>query len=203
MFRISTQQIAPLWYNQAMNTRKTTIHLALTDKDRKVKIVPAQPVIFLAGPIRNAPDWQSEAIKFLLDKDVDAFVASPRRTAPDSLRPFIAKDNNQYEVFERQRAWEQYYLYKASDNGCIFFYLPAESKVKDDEEKVYAHITMMELGEWIARHKANPEVNLIVATDGDFPEWSTIKFELESESISAIYTSLQEGLEAVIQRLIK
>lgn len=183
--------------------RKTKVHLPISNKGRKIKIFPTQPVIFLAGPIRNAEHWHNTAIQYLLDKNVDAFVASPRRTADESLRPYIEIDDASYEVFPRQRAWEQYYLNQAADNGCILFYLPKETSEKDAPEKVYAHITMMELGEWIARHKVNPKINLIVASDGDFPEWSTIRFELETEGVHSIYSSLEDGLNAAIRAIEK
>ncbi len=186
-------------YDTGMSDLKTKVHLPITDQGRKVKIVPTQPVIFLAGPIRNAPVWQDDAIKYLIDQNVDAFVASPRRTIREELRPFVEADNSDYEIFERQRAWEQYYLYKAADRGCILFYLPKEAEIKDDQEKVYAHITMMELGEWIARRKEDPEIHLVVATDGSFPEWSTIEFELKTEGVTNIYSSLADGLKAVVE----
>ena len=34
-------------------------------------------IVFLAGPIKGAPDWQAQAIKDLADLDV--YVANPRR----------------------------------------------------------------------------------------------------------------------------
>ena len=34
-------------------------------------------IVFLAGPIKGAPDWQTQAIKDLADLDV--YVANPRR----------------------------------------------------------------------------------------------------------------------------
>lgn len=180
------------------NMRKTKIHLPISNEGRKIKIVPTQPVIFLAGPIGNAPHWHNDAIQYLLDKDVDAFIASPRRTIDEKLKDLIQNDTGSYEEFPRQRAWEQYYLYKASENGCIFFYLPQEFS-KEDPQKVYAHITMLELGEWIARHKINPKIKMIVATNGNFPEWHTIKFELETEGQVPTFHSLNEGLDAVMR----
>ncbi len=179
---------------------KTRIHLPITYQGRKVKIIPTQPVIFLAGPIRNAPHWHDEAIKFLLNENADVFIASPRRTIHADLIKFVELDNNSYEIFERQRTWERYYLDAASENGCIVFYLPKESEIKDDPNKVYAHITMMELGEWIARYKHDREIGLIVATDGNFPEWSTVKYELEQDGIPYV-DSLEKGLKYALSHI--
>lgn len=182
---------------------ETTVHLPINENDRKVKIVTPKPIIFLAGPIRNAPPWRNEAIKLLIEKDLGVFIASPARTISEELRPYVEKDKVEYELFERQRAWEQYYLYEAAKKGCVFFYLPKESETKEVEDKVYSHITMLELGEWIERHKNNKKINLVIATDGSFPEWSVVKYELEKEGVTNIYLSLTEGIDAVARLVSK
>lgn len=176
--------------------KNTKIHLALSDKGRKIKIPTDLPVLFLAGPSRNAPRWQEEAISFLLNKDKQIFVASPTREIRSDLRPYIEVDKPEYEVFERQRAWEQYYLYAAASRGCIVFWLPKESSEKEYTDKVYAHITMMELGEWIARKKIDEKINLVIGTDGNFPEWRTIEYEIKTEIPTVpVCKSLQETIE--------
>lgn len=159
---------------------KTRVHLPISDLGRKVKIYSDLPTIFLAGPIRNAPKWQESAIQYMVDRNTEAFIASPTRSIKDSLLEFVEKDRDDYQTFTRQRAWEQHYLYEAAENGCIVFFLPKEGS-REYEDKVYAHITMMELGQWIVRKKYNPDIKLVIGTDGEFPEWSTIEFELKTE----------------------
>ncbi|MEX2010255.1 MAG: nucleoside 2-deoxyribosyltransferase domain-containing protein [Parcubacteria group bacterium] len=182
---------------------RLAVHLPINENDRKVKIVTTKPIVFLAGPIRNALPWRDDAIKLLIEKELDVFIASPARTIDDGLRQYVEKDKPEYEVFERQRAWEQYYLYEAAKNGCVFFYLPKEAEIKEVADKVYAHITMLELGEWIERHKNNKNINLVIATDGNFPEWSTVKYELEKEEVTNIYLSMQDGIDAVAHLISK
>ncbi len=41
------------------------------------------PLIFLAGPIQGAPDWQSEAISIIHDIDPAIAIASPRKDYPE------------------------------------------------------------------------------------------------------------------------
>lgn len=180
--------------------RNTKIHLPISNKGRKVKIETELPVIFLAGPIRNAPKWQEEAIKILLEKNENVFVASPTRKVHPHLMPFMEVDKDEYEVFPRQRAWEQYYLNTASQKGCIIFNLPKEAEVKEFPDKIYAHITMMELGEWIARCKQDKEINLVICTDGNFSEWSTIEFEIKTElPMVPIVNSLEKAIETALK----
>lgn len=44
-----------------------------------------EPLIFLAGPIRSAPNWQDTAIELLFAKRNDISVASPRRGRTNDL----------------------------------------------------------------------------------------------------------------------
>ena len=50
-----------------------TIHLPRSyyghEMRKNVKIETSEPVIFLAGPIRNAPKWQEEAIRIFLRRN--------------------------------------------------------------------------------------------------------------------------------------
>jgi hypothetical protein len=59
-------------------------------------------------------------------------------------------------------------------------------------------MTMLELGEWIVRHKMDPAINMVIATDGEFPEWSTVLFELKTEGVDHIVGSLEEGIDLAI-----
>lgn len=181
--------------------RNTMIHTPKTGDLKNVNIPTTRPVIFLAGPIRNAPKWQEKAIEILLEKNEAVFVASPTREISKHLTIFTEPARSEeYKAFERQRAWEQFYLNQAAEKGCILFWLPKESDVKEFEGKVYAHITMMELGEWIARKKMNPKINLVIGTDGDFPEWSTIEFELKTELPDlTICTSLDQSIDKALE----
>lgn len=153
-------------------------------------------VIFLAGPIKNAPKWRDEMINLFLEKNEAVLIASPEGKRVD------VEIN---KLFPRRRAWEQYYLNLAANKkGCIVFWLPAESLEKQFKDKVYAHITMMELGEWIARKAVDPEINLIIGTDGYFPEWETIQYELETEIQDLeIFYSIEEVVNAVLKAVGK
>ena len=181
----------------------TQLHLPLTESGRKVIIPTTLPVLFLAGPIRNAPKWQDALIKELFPKQESIFIASPTRELSKEMMIHTEPDKDDYQTVKRQRAWEQYYMNQASESGCILFWLPEEASPKEHPEKIYAHITMMELGLWIARKKLNPNLNIVIGTDKKFPEWSTIKFELDTEvpSIPISY-SITETIENALE-LIK
>src|SRR3989304_3083097 len=132
-----------------------------------------KPVIFLAGPIKGAPNWQEEAIDFLLSQNSDLWVASPRGEIRESLRSSLVPGNDSF--FQRQRAWEKYYLGVASSYGAILFWLPGE--VEHNCAKSYGAMTRKELGEWSTAHKfVGDSVHFCVGTDGKFSEVDTILF---------------------------
>ncbi|MDO8511366.1 MAG: hypothetical protein Q7S55_04320, partial [Nanoarchaeota archaeon] len=140
----------------------------------KTYVPVKSPLIFLAGPIGSAPNWQDEAINHLFSLDSDLVIASPRRGIRESIAPYILTGNENF--FHRQRAWERHYLDIASKTGAIMFWLPGEAEHKC--EKVYGAMTRLELGQWMTDYRHNPEVRFCVGSDGKFPELDTIKYDL-------------------------
>jgi hypothetical protein len=49
------------------------------------------PLIFLAGPIISAPNRQDEAILYLLSKNLDLIIVSPRRGVRDKMLLILQK----------------------------------------------------------------------------------------------------------------
>lgn len=186
--------------------RGTRVHIP-TAPPGKIFIVPPEdelgrmPTIFLAGPVRNAPKWQEEAIRLLVETNESVFVASPTRYVSDDIVPFLEVDSpaGDYIVVDRQRDWELRYLELAEEYGCILVWLPAEAEVKEHPEKIYAHITMMELGGLITKCESNEKINLVIGTDRKFPEWPTILFDLETKVPHVqIHYTLKEAVEAAL-----
>ena len=147
------------------------------------------PLIFLAGPIRSAPNWQDEAIDFLLSQNSDLVIASPRRGVRDKIAPYIAKGDENY--FPRQRAWERHYLDIASKTGAILFWLPGETE--HNCEKVYGAMTRVEIGQWMTNYRYNNFVRFCVGSDGKFPEMHTIDFDLQIDAPDKkVFLTLEE-----------
>lgn len=99
-----------------------------------------KPVIFLAGPIQGAPDWQSDAAKTIHDLSPEVVVASPRRDYPEGTF-----------VYEKQVDWETYYLRKAGSLGVVGFWLAAQAE--ETPGRAYAQTSRFELAEWKMRHE--------------------------------------------------
>jgi len=147
------------------------------------------PLIFLAGPIRSAPNWQDKAIKILFSQESNLIIASPRRGIRNGISEDIISGNENY--FPRQRAWERYYLDLASRTGAILFWLPEEEK--HNCNKVYGAMTRIELGQWMTNYRYDNSVHFCVGTDGKFPEMDTIEYDLSLDAPDKkIFNSLEE-----------
>lgn len=98
------------------------------------------PIIFLAGPIQGASDWQARAIEILHSANPDLVIASPRR---DSF-------GERFD-YREQVDWETEYLRRAGFNGVILFWLAKEQE--QIPGRSYAQTTRFELAEWVTEHK--------------------------------------------------
>ncbi len=98
------------------------------------------PVIFLAGPIQGASNWQTEAASIIHDLDPLIIVASPRRDYPEGTF-----------VYEKQVDWETHFLRQAGRIGVVGFWLAAQTV--DTPGRAYAQTTRFELAEWKMRHE--------------------------------------------------
>lgn len=100
----------------------------------------AGPLVFLAGPIQSAPDWQAVAVGLLHAARPGLGVANPRRTYPPGAFDYAA-----------QVDWETHHLRRAAADGVILFWLAREADHRCD--RAYAQTTRFELAEWKVRHE--------------------------------------------------
>jgi hypothetical protein len=136
------------------------------------------PLIFLAGPIRSAPNWQDKAIEILFSLEDNLVIASPRRGIRENIFQYVISGNENY--FPRQRAWERHYLSIADKTGAILFWLPREAE--HDCKKSYGAMTRIELGQWMTRYNYDRNVRFCVGSDGNFSELETIKYDLSLDA---------------------
>lgn len=135
-------------------------------------------IVFLAGPIKGAPDWQAQAIKDLADLDV--YVANPRRENVINFN------------LDLQVNWESRFLAAAD---VIMFWIPP--KVADVPGRDYAQTSRFELAEWMAKTYFNhTRKQVVVGIDNTFFGKSYIVKRLEAENVS-VYSTYTETLNKV------
>jgi len=139
-------------------------------------------IVFLAGPIMGAPDWQSQAIKDLADLDV--YVANPRR------------ENVVNFNLDLQVDWESKFLALAD---VIMFWIPP--KASDVVGRDYAQTTRFELSEWAAKTNYNRHhKKIVIGIDDAFYGKSYIVKRLNAENMS-IYDNYADTINNVKARL--
>lgn len=144
------------------------------------------PVVFLAGPIQGAPEWQTQAIEILQRLAPELYIASPRKHYLDG--EFVYAD---------QVDWETYYLNQAAKNGVVLFWLAKEET--HFPERAYAQTSRFELGEWKVKHEKDG-INLVVGIEEGFTNARYIRRRLEQDCPKV---NICDSLEATCREVMK
>ena len=140
------------------------------------------PVVFLAGPILGAADWQSEAIKwFQSDERLSHVTVASPRTA----------DMGVNHDFGSQVDWESRWLTRASEFGVILFWLPKEEVHIQD--RAYAQTSRWEISEWKERLKGR-KAPLAVGIEEGFSGARYMKHRLGQSHPHMEIPSTMEGV---------
>jgi hypothetical protein len=111
------------------------------------------PLVFLAGPIQGAADWQAEAIRTLQALSPVLNIANPRHSYSSGSFEYAA-----------QVDWESYHLHRAAAEGVILFWLAREGTHRCD--RAYAQTSRFELAEWKVRHERDGAKLVVGIEDG-------------------------------------
>ncbi|MGZ5530000.1 MAG: hypothetical protein ACXWJB_15090 [Limisphaerales bacterium] len=166
------------------------------------KIKDWTPLIFLAGPVQGAPDYQTRFAEFLLEKRDDVAVASPRRTP---------EDQEQFDADE-QVEWELRHRFRARGLGVTAIWFAAQDiSIPYPGGRAYGQTTRIELGETLGwwdikrpREKV-PYAKLVVGFD---PQYSPngggsegyIRRTLKYRGLP-VYDDDNEFLDAIVDEL--
>jgi hypothetical protein len=145
-----------------------------------------KPVIFLAGPIQGAPNWQDTAIEIIHSQMPEVIIASPRKDYLD----------NSFN-YNEQVDWESYHLEKAASTGVIMFWLARE--VEHDPERAYAQTTRAELFDW-----KNRPGNIVIGIESGFSGEKYIRRRFKQDRPEVkIFDTLEETCLATLQLVPK
>ncbi len=111
------------------------------------------PIVFLAGPIQGAPNWQADTIAWFTANAPALTIASPRREYLPGEFDYAA-----------QVDWESRHLHRAGEGGVILFWLAKEAFTISGRS--YAQTTRFELAEWKVRHERDGTKLVIGIEDG-------------------------------------
>ena len=113
------------------------------------------PIVFLAGPIQGAEDWQRRAIEFIAGENPVLNIASPR-----------GDYSNRKFDYNTQVDWETHYLNEAARTGAILFWLEKEKEHLCD--RAFAQTTRFELAEWVTKYGQDRNLRLSIGIEPGF-----------------------------------
>ena len=108
--------------------------------------IPDQaPLIFLAGPIQGAKDWQTPTALQLSEHIPELHVASPRRLSATGFD------------YNEQITWEKDHLKRSRELGVIMFWFAAQDPTLEYKAgRPYAQTSRIEIGRALGWHDSNP-----------------------------------------------
>lgn len=124
----------------------------------------SEPLIFLAGPIQGASDWQMDAVGIIADEKCERrsganlHIANPRRN--------YLEDSFNYE---KQVKWEKLGLKRAAKNGAIVFWFAAQDPDQEYEEgRAYAQTSRIEFGRVLGWFDYNPFIDIVIGIENGY-----------------------------------
>jgi hypothetical protein len=119
----------------------------------------AEPLLFIAGPIQGAPDFQTRFAGVVRHRRPDFVVASPRVPAELDRQTFD---------YDRQVDWEHRHLWRAAQLGGIAFWFAAQDPTLPYRQgRAYAQTSRIEIG-MVVGWRRFTGVNLAVGFDPDY-----------------------------------
>jgi hypothetical protein len=155
------------------------------------------PLIFLAGPIKGAPEWHDETMNFISEKAPELTSACPYMREPkENLKQYVV--NGDWSRFTRNRMWERHYLDIASKKGAIMFWLPGE--VNHKCEKSYGSMTRLEFGECLSDYRNDNSHSFCVGSDGKFSDLQQLLYDMSLDAPDKkMFFSLEETCDEAIK----
>jgi len=146
-------------------------------------------LVFLAGPIQGAEDWQRIAIELISKGNPSLNIASPR--GDYSRRQFD---------YNTQVDWETHYLNQAAKSGAILFWLAKEKEHMC--KRAYAQTTRFELGEWLTKYRFDKNLKLSLGIEPGFSGEKYLRRRIGQDNPEImICSTLEDVCEDVIRKL--
>lgn len=157
-------------------------------------------LVFLAGPIRHSPDWQSQAIEILDSSQTEFAIANPRRPHFETQEE-CEKAGAVWFLYDKyQRTdWELDHLVYSRENGVALFYFAKPDS--HDCNYPYAQTSRVELGMMLG-HNAHSSGNIVIGIEQGFPGEEYIRYLVSSGRVrlgkGSICNTLQQSCRSVI-----
>lgn len=155
---------------------------------------PDNPVVFLAGPVQGAHDWQSEVAEVLLENEPSLSIVSPR--GPEGLY----QPPSTWLTDEEQTPWEKHHLRLARDSGVLAMWMAAQDY--DTPGRAFAQTSRIEFGRIAGWLDYNPSVHFVFGVHPGYRGGNRRYFEEVCDEFAIpVQDKLDEWCEAIREEL--
>ncbi len=155
---------------------------------------PNNPVVFLAGPVQGAEDWQKAAADMLLAQGAEASIISPRGAPELYQKPSAWLDNN------KQNPWERHYLRLAREKGVLAMWMAEQTF--ETPGRAYAQTSRIEFGFIAGWKDYNPDLDFVFGVSDTYQGGNkTYMQEVCGEIGVPVHNSLGTWCAAILERL--
>lgn len=152
-----------------------------------------EPIVFLAGPIQGARDWQADAASLIQLARPDVWIADPRR-------PNESSGGFDQQKYEEQVEWEHHHLAYAASHGVILFW--CENEAVHDCDRAYAQTTRFEMGEAMANTRWTRKSKMVVGLDSRYTGAKYVRYTFGKKAPNVpILGSLDDTVVAALMLL--
>lgn len=162
-------------------------------------IAANEPVLFLAGPIQGAPDWQAKAITTVsrsLERCESAgvlHISNPRRDYIDE----------QFSYPEQVR-WEKHNILRAAKFGAVMFWFAKQDpSVEYEAGRAYAQTSRVEFGRVCGWKDYALNLNLVLGIEPGYNGSERYFKTCADEYDIPVYTDLDSTINASLKLIFE
>jgi len=166
---------------------------------RRAKIPEIEPLVFLAGPIQGAPDWQKQAVDQFSDEwagGLSLHIANPRRENSTQ------QDFDTTEKYRKQTRWERAHLFRAMSIGANVFWLACRDlEIPYPKDRPYGQTTRFEFSMAYTEARAGRPIHISLGIEPGYKGSDKYYLDLADELNLPVYNALETTIADALESL--
>ncbi len=154
-----------------------------------------EQILFLAGPIKGAQDWQRDSVSYftqLYSGNTPLHIANPRRdTIGDKFN------------YRQQTRWEKDHLFDAAKFGAIMFWFANQDlSLPYQGGRAYAQTTRIEFGIIYCLLRIGEQPNVVMGMEPGYKGSEKYYLDTADELGLPVYSTLEDAWSKTLEKII-
>lgn len=159
------------------------------------EISPNEQILFLAGPIQGAQNWQLESVNHFTHSylsDATLHIANPRRdTVGDEFN------------YKQQVRWERDHLFDAAKFGAVMFWFANQDlSLPYQKGRAYAQTTRIEFGITYCLLRIGEQPNVVMGMEPGYKGNEKYYLDVADELGLPVYSTLEDAWSKTLEKII-